>query len=151
MEREKEATYNGDDLDCTQPELEFTKEFDSEVVDGDDGEQKHGDPNTRIDFFAGLPFLDDKRSSSQLVGRGDDVFAPIGPAEGKSESRITEACGVTSKTRGKRNPSCHFPEGAHDNKDEKADGRVSNENRAGTEGRISTRLGWMQCAFVSLP
>ena len=130
MEREKEATYNGDDLDCTQPELEFTKEFDSEVVDGDDGEQKHGDPNTRIDFFVGFPFLYDQGRRSELIWRGDNILAPVRPAESKSESRVAKTGSIASKTRRVRDPCSHFAESGHYDVDKKTNRSVSDEDRA---------------------
>lgn len=73
------ATYDGNNLDCTEPKLELTKEFDSKVVDGGDGNQEDGNPNTWIDFFARFPLLDDESRGSELVRSGDDIFGKIAP------------------------------------------------------------------------
>ena len=50
------STHDCDNLDGTEPELELSKELDSEVVDGNDCDQKDGNPHTRVDFLSGLPF-----------------------------------------------------------------------------------------------
>lgn len=44
-------TYDCDDFDRTQPELEFTKELDTKVVDQNDGEEEDSHPDSRIDFI----------------------------------------------------------------------------------------------------
>lgn len=68
-------TYDRDDFDRAEPELELTEELDTEVVDAADDEQEDGNPDTWIDLICSFPFLNNERSSCQLIWRGDDVFA----------------------------------------------------------------------------
>jgi hypothetical protein len=125
-------TYNCDDLDGTEPELEFAKEPDTKVVDGEYCDEKYGDPDSWIDLISSFPFLDDQSRGGELIWRGDDVLAPIRPAKCKPESRVDEAGSIASETGGVRNPGGHFTESRHDDVDEETNSRISNENRTGT-------------------
>jgi len=117
----KSVAYNCDDLDGTQPKFELTKEFDTKIIDGDNHDQKDGDPDTGIDFLGGLPFLQNQCSRCELIWRGDDVFTPVSPTESKSKSRVAEAGSVAGKTRRVRDPCSHFTESCHDDVDKKTD------------------------------
>jgi hypothetical protein len=79
QEGQENDANDGDDFDGTQPEFQLTKELDTKVVDGANGKQEDGDPNTRIDFLSGFPFLNNQSRSGQLVGRCDDIFGKIAP------------------------------------------------------------------------
>lgn len=127
-ERQDDDTNNDNDLDGTEPELKFTEELDTEVVDATDEEEKDQNEDSGIDLRRRNPFLNNQSSGSQLVGRRNDVLAPIGPSKGKTESRVAEAGSVTGETRAVRNPGSHFSKGSHDNVDEETDGCVSDEN-----------------------
>jgi hypothetical protein len=120
--------HDCDNLDRTQPKFELTKELDTKVINGDDGDKEDGHPYTRIDLFISFPFLNDQGGCCKLIWRGDDVLAPVRPSKSKSKSRVTKAGSVASKTRRVRNPRSHFTEGRHDNVDEKTDRSVSDEN-----------------------
>lgn len=48
--REDNHTDNGNDLYRTQPELKFTEELDTEVVDGADCDEENRNPYTGVDF-----------------------------------------------------------------------------------------------------
>jgi hypothetical protein len=76
-EREQNYTDDGDDFEGGKPEFEFTKEFDTEVVDNADDDKEYSDKDTRIDCISIDPILNDEGSSGKLVGRDDDVFEPI--------------------------------------------------------------------------
>ena len=127
-------THNDDHLERTQPELQLTKELDSAVVDGADDEEEDQNPDARIDFFWRFPLLNNQGRCSELVGRGDDVLAPVGPSEGKTKSRVAEAGSVASETRRVGDPSSHLAQRRHDDVDEETDRRVCDEDRAGTAG-----------------
>jgi hypothetical protein len=129
---ETKNTHNNDNLERTQPELEFTKELDSTVVDGADEEKEDYNPYARIYFFCRFPFLNDQSRCGELVGRGDDVLAPIGPSESKTKSRVAEAGSVASETRRVGDPSSHLAEGRHDDVNEETNRSVCDEDRAGT-------------------
>ena len=73
------STHDCNDFDRTEPKLELSKELDTEVVDCNDGHQKDCNPNTRIDFFSGLPFLENQSGGGKLVRRRNNVLAPISP------------------------------------------------------------------------
>lgn len=74
---EEHDADNGDDLERGEPEFEFTKERNTEVVDDQDGDEEDGDEDSGIDFFAIDPELNDESSSRQLVGGDDDVLDPV--------------------------------------------------------------------------
>jgi hypothetical protein len=128
-------TYDRDDLYGTKPKFKFTKKLDAEIVDADNCDEEYGYPYTRIDLFPGFPFLDNQGRGCELIWRCDNVFAPISPAKRKSKSRVAEAGGITSKTRGVRDPSSHFTESSHDDVNKETDRSVSDENRSGTANR----------------
>lgn len=70
-------TNNDDDLETGQPELKFTEEADTKVVDANNNDEEYGDPYSRIDLVARQPVLDDQSSGGKLVGCYDDVFEPV--------------------------------------------------------------------------
>jgi hypothetical protein len=121
-------TDNGYDLEGAEPELKFTKELDSKVVDTADYDEEDQNPDARIDFSRGNPFLNNKRGGSQLIRSRDDIFAPISPAKSETESRVAEASSVASETRAMRNPSSHLTESCHDDVDEETNCCVSDED-----------------------
>ena len=49
----EDDSQDHNNLEGRQPELQFTKDFDTEVVDDDDGHHENGDPDTGIDFIGG--------------------------------------------------------------------------------------------------
>lgn len=130
-EQEGQDDYadDGDDLDGTEPKLEFTKELDAEIVNGANDNEEDRYPDTRIDFFFRFPFLQNQCGRCELVRRSNDVFAPIRPAKRKAESRVAETSSITSKSRRMGDPSGHLTESCHDNIDEETDGRIGDENR----------------------
>jgi hypothetical protein len=69
-------SYNREDLDRTEPELKFTEELDTEVIDGADGSQENRNPDAWVHFISGFPFGKNQSSRGKLVRRSDDVFAP---------------------------------------------------------------------------
>lgn len=77
-QRNHDETENDDDLDGGQPELKFTKELDTKVVDEDDGD--HGDRNedTRVELFWVGPVLEDEGESSKLIRSDDNVLIKLG-------------------------------------------------------------------------
>jgi hypothetical protein len=128
LEGQKDNADDGYDLEGAEPELKFTKELNTKVVDSADYDEEDQDPYARIDSFRGYPFLNNERRSSQLVGSRDDIFAPISPAKSETESRIAEASSVASETRAMRNPSSHLTESCHDDIDEETNCCVSDED-----------------------
>lgn len=70
-------TNNDDDLETGQPELKFAEETDTKVVDGNNDDEEHGNPYSRIDFVARKPVLDDQSSSGKLIRCNDDVLKPV--------------------------------------------------------------------------
>ena len=143
QEREDNDTDNHHDLDRTEPELEFTKELDTKVVDAADQDKENQNPNAGIDPLCINPLLDDQGRGSQLVGRCNDVFAPVSPSESETESRVTEAGSVTSETRAVRNPGSHFTKRGHNDVDEETNRGVSDEDRA-RSARVRMRLHFEQ-------
>ena len=127
-EGEDDNADNGNDLDRAEPEFEFSKEFDAEVIDGHNDDKEDGNPHARIHLGCGYPLLDDQCRSRELVGCGNNVFHPVGPSEGKTKSRVAEPGSITSEARGVGNPCSHFAESRHDNVDQHTDRGVGNEN-----------------------
>ena len=118
-ETQDDNADDDDDFERGQPEFEFAKEADAEVIDEDDGDPEDGDEDARVDTVAVDPVLDDEGSSRELVGRDDDVFEPVPIArvrkvrfsrgvernhsrvsESESESRVAEAGGIASEAGG---------------------------------------------------
>lgn len=120
--------YDDDDFEGTEPELEFTKELDTEIIDGADDEQEYGNKNTRVHGGWLDPILEDQSSRGQLIWRGNDVFAPVGPSEGETEGRVAETGSVARETGGVGEPSSHLAQTAHDNVDQETDQGVGNED-----------------------
>jgi hypothetical protein len=114
----EEASYNCDNLDGTEPELEFTEEFDTEVVDGANDNKEDCHPHARIDLVFGFPFLDNQGGRSQLIRCSNDVFAPVRPAKSKSERGVNKSSSIASKSSGVRDPGSHLTESGHDDVDE---------------------------------
>ena len=121
----KENTYNCNDFDGTEPELELTEEFDTEVVDGNNSDEEDCYPDTWVDLFVGFPFLQNQGARRKLIGGSDNVLAPVRPTERKSESRIAETGSITGETRRVRDPCSHFTERRHDHEDKKTNRSVS--------------------------
>lgn len=76
-ESQNNDTTDSDDFETGEPELEFSEELDTEIVDNNDDDQDDGNPYTGIDSFTVDPVLHNQSKSCQLVGRDDDVFEPI--------------------------------------------------------------------------
>lgn len=132
LQSSDDKTYNGNNFDAAQPELEFAEEADAEVVDANDRDQEHRYPYTRIYFVFRFPQLNNEGRCGKLVGCRDDVLEPVSPTESETKSGVAETSGITSEAVSSGNPSSHFAEGAHDNVDEKTSSSVGDENRAGT-------------------
>ncbi len=71
---QKNEGENDNDLDRREPEFKLSEESDSEVVDDDDRYQEGGDEGSWVYILAGNPVLDNKRRSSKVVRRDDDVL-----------------------------------------------------------------------------
>lgn len=127
-EREQNDTDDDYHLDRTEPELKLTEELDSEVIDRADQDEEDQNPDSRVDSFRVNPFLNDQGGGSQLVGRRDNVLAPVSPTESETESRVTKAGSVTGESRSMRDPSGHLTKSSHDDVDEETDGCVSDED-----------------------
>ena len=52
LRRKVLETYNRDDFDRTKPELKFTEELNTEVIDTDNGDQEDCNPDSGIDFIS---------------------------------------------------------------------------------------------------
>jgi hypothetical protein len=78
--RQQNESANDHDLDRREPEFEFTKVFDSNVVDQDDNDQEDGNKYARVDSTRRHPVLNDKRGRGQLIRSNNDVFEPVGLA-----------------------------------------------------------------------
>lgn len=128
-EEGQEDNANDDyNFNGTEPELKFAKESNTEVVDGDNCDQEYSDENSRIHFVWWTPILDNQSGRGQLVWRGDDIFAPIGPTKSKSKSRVAEPRSVARETRCVRKPCCHFSKCTHDDPDEETNESVGDED-----------------------
>ena len=57
-----------------QPELKFTKEFDTEVVDENDRNKEYRDERSRIDPSTRDPVLDDQGRSRQIIRSDNNVL-----------------------------------------------------------------------------
>lgn len=96
-ERQEDDADDDHYFDRTEPEFEFSEETNTEVIDSYDDNQKHSDEHTRIDFIGWAPVLYNQGSRGQLVRRSDDIFAPVGPSQRETESRINKASCVTGE------------------------------------------------------
>ena len=76
-ERDHDKSENDEDLEGGQPEFELSKELDTEVVDGDDGNERDRDPDTWVDLVGWNPVPDNHGKSCQVVGRDDNVLNDI--------------------------------------------------------------------------
>ena len=57
---ENDQTANNDNFQGREPELEFTKPPDTEVVNGNNDDEENGDKNAWIDFAARNPVLNNE-------------------------------------------------------------------------------------------
>lgn len=60
--------------------LNFTKESDTKVINGNNDNQKDSDKCTWVDTISVNPVLENKRCSSQVVGCNDNVLESISEA-----------------------------------------------------------------------
>lgn len=73
-ERNHDKSENDEDLEGGQPEFELSKELDTEVVDGDNGNQGDCDPDTWVDLVGWDPVSDNHGECSQVVRRNNNVL-----------------------------------------------------------------------------
>lgn len=71
---QENKTNNDNDFDTREVEFEFSKEFNTEVVDEDNGDQKDGNEDSRVDFFSRYPVLDDQTCCCKVIGSDNDVL-----------------------------------------------------------------------------
>ena len=76
-ERDHDKSENDEDLEGGQPEFEFSKELNTKVVDGDDGNERDRNPDTWVDLVGWNPVSDNHGESSQVVRRDDNVLNDI--------------------------------------------------------------------------
>lgn len=131
-ESKQNKTNDSDDLDGRQPELEFTKELDTDEVDQENNDENDGNPNTRVNFFTRNPVLNNKGTSGKLVRSDDNVLEEVCPTNTETETRINKSRSVTRETIRHGNPSGHLTKGAHDHVDNETDKSIGNEDRSGT-------------------
>lgn len=71
---QKDQAQNDNDFDRRQPELEFSEESNTEVIDDDNGHQENCDECTRVDLVTRNPVLKDERRSSQIVWCDNNIL-----------------------------------------------------------------------------
>lgn len=130
-DHENEQSNDDDDLRRREVELKLAEELDTKVVDANDNDEEYGNPDTRVDSIGRKPILNDQSGCSQLVGRNNDVFEPVGVSSSETKGRVTETSGISGETTSRREPGCHFTETAHDNVYQETDHRVGDEDRRG--------------------
>ncbi len=131
-ERENDQAADGQHFDRAQPKFQLSEKPDAEVINRDDGDEEDGDEHPRVDVFSVDPILDDQGPGRELIGGDDDILEPVRISQTETQGGIAKSCRVAGEAGFQGQPRGHFPQRAHDEKDDESDDGVGDEDRERT-------------------